>query len=197
MACVCATMLVLSCVRQLLVHQQQHIQHEPESADNIQYAHTCFQLLLVLCCQHAASQVWTYLFIFVFFSVYVVCCCCCCCIVTGVIVNAELPPDKRPKLQGAAFNGPPTRVLVLRNMVGPGEVDEDLEEEVRHPHTRAHIQAHAVHLSPLLAPALALAHIVVWPSSVQCTVFSGRRLLLLLPAARLATSSQSTGMWRT
>lgn len=48
----------------------------------------------------------------------------------GVIVNAELPPDKRPRLQGAAFNGPPTQVLVLRNMVGPGEVDEDLEEEV-------------------------------------------------------------------
>lgn len=48
----------------------------------------------------------------------------------GVIVNADLPADKRPRLQGAAFNGPPTRVLVLRNMVGPGEVDEDLEEEV-------------------------------------------------------------------
>lgn len=49
----------------------------------------------------------------------------------GVIVNADQPADKRPRLQGAAFNGPPTRVLVLRNMVGPGEVDEDLEEEVR------------------------------------------------------------------
>lgn len=32
---------------------------------------------------------------------------------------------------GAVFNGPPTRILVLRNMVGPGEVDEELEEEVR------------------------------------------------------------------
>jgi len=53
-----------------------------------------------------------------------------CVVVAGVIVNAELPPDKRPRLQGAAFNGPPTQVLVLRNMVGPGEVDEDLEEEV-------------------------------------------------------------------
>lgn len=49
---------------------------------------------------------------------------------TGVIINADQPADKRPRLQGAAFNGPPTRVLVLRNMVGPGEVDEDLEEEV-------------------------------------------------------------------
>jgi splicing factor 45 len=48
----------------------------------------------------------------------------------GVIVNADQPADKRPRLQGAAFNGPPTRILVLRNMVGPGEVDEDLEEEV-------------------------------------------------------------------
>jgi splicing factor 45 len=47
-----------------------------------------------------------------------------------VIVNADQPADKRPRLQGAAFNGPPTRILVLRNMVGPGEVDEDLEEEV-------------------------------------------------------------------
>lgn len=48
----------------------------------------------------------------------------------GVIINADQPADKKPRLQGAAFNGPPTRVLVLRNMVGPGEVDEDLEEEV-------------------------------------------------------------------
>lgn len=55
------------------------------------------------------------------------------CLCSGVIVNADLPADKRPRLQGAAFNGPPTRVLVLRNMVGPGEVDEDLEEEVRLP----------------------------------------------------------------
>lgn len=54
----------------------------------------------------------------------------CVLVVAGVIVNAELPPDKRPRLQGAAFNGPPTQILVLRNMVGPGEVDEDLEEEV-------------------------------------------------------------------
>jgi hypothetical protein len=51
---------------------------------------------------------------------------------TGVIVNADQPADKRPKLQGAAFKGTPTRILLLRNMVGPGEVDEDLEEEVRH-----------------------------------------------------------------
>jgi hypothetical protein len=55
-----------------------------------------------------------------------------CCMLrpAGVIVNADLPAEKRPRLQGAAFNGPPTRILVLRNMVGPGEVDEDLEEEV-------------------------------------------------------------------
>lgn len=63
------------------------------------------------------------------------CCVVLCCAVplllsTGVIINADQPADKRPRLQGAAFNGPPTRVLVLRNMVGPGEVDEDLEEEV-------------------------------------------------------------------
>lgn len=39
------------------------------------------------------------------------------------------PPEKKPR-QGAALVGTPSRVLVLRNMVGPGEVDEDLEEEV-------------------------------------------------------------------
>jgi len=30
----------------------------------------------------------------------------------------------------APITGPPTRVLLLRNMIGPGEVDEDLEDEV-------------------------------------------------------------------
>jgi hypothetical protein len=33
-------------------------------------------------------------------------------------------------LRRSAFAGKPTRVLLLRNMVGPGEVDDDLEEEV-------------------------------------------------------------------
>lgn len=64
----------------------------------------------------------------------VMCCVVLCCAVpllsTGVIRNADQPADKKPRLQGAAFNGPPTRILVLRNLVGPGEVDEDLEEEV-------------------------------------------------------------------
>ncbi|CAL5412570.1 unnamed protein product [Camellia sinensis] len=47
----------------------------------------------------------------------------------GVIVNAsENKPEK--KLKSVNFNGPPTRVLLLRNMVGPGEVDDELEEEV-------------------------------------------------------------------
>jgi splicing factor 45 len=48
----------------------------------------------------------------------------------GVIVNAEQPGDKRAR-PGSQFVGVPCRVVVLRNMVGPGEVDEDLEEEVR------------------------------------------------------------------
>jgi len=30
-----------------------------------------------------------------------------------------------------AFQGAPTRVILLRNMVGPGDVDDDLEDEVR------------------------------------------------------------------
>ncbi|KAF8408784.1 hypothetical protein HHK36_004853 [Tetracentron sinense] len=47
----------------------------------------------------------------------------------GVIVNAsESKTEKKPK--SANFNGPPTRVLLLTNMVGPGEVDDELEDEV-------------------------------------------------------------------
>ncbi|KAJ6949856.1 hypothetical protein NC651_003742 [Populus alba x Populus x berolinensis] len=44
----------------------------------------------------------------------------------GVIVNAS-----EKKVKSVNFNGtPPTRVLLLRNMVGPGEVDDELEDEV-------------------------------------------------------------------
>ncbi|CAH1429878.1 unnamed protein product [Lactuca virosa] len=49
----------------------------------------------------------------------------------GVIVNASEPkqqPEKKAK--GVSINGVPTRVVLLRNMVGPGEVDDDLETEV-------------------------------------------------------------------
>ncbi|KAL6206530.1 hypothetical protein ACLB2K_023778 [Fragaria x ananassa] len=47
----------------------------------------------------------------------------------GVIVNAsETKPEKKAK--GVNLNGPPTRVLLLRNMVGPGQVDDELEDEV-------------------------------------------------------------------
>ncbi|CAM8929995.1 hypothetical protein QQ045_021960 [Rhodiola kirilowii] len=49
----------------------------------------------------------------------------------GVIVNASESNSKQEKkVKGVSFNGPPTRVLLLRNMVGPGEVDDDLEDEV-------------------------------------------------------------------
>lgn len=53
----------------------------------------------------------------------------------GVIVNAsetkqqQQQQDKKVK-SVVSFNGPPTRVLLLRNMVGPGEVDDELEDEV-------------------------------------------------------------------
>lgn len=47
----------------------------------------------------------------------------------GVIVNAsEARPEK--KIKSANITAPPTKVLLLRNMVGPGEVDDELEDEV-------------------------------------------------------------------
>ncbi|KAK9904335.1 hypothetical protein WJX75_009485 [Coccomyxa subellipsoidea] len=51
---------------------------------------------------------------------------------SGVIVNASSSgahQDKRPRV-GTSFQGSPSRVVLLRNMVGPGEVDEELEDEI-------------------------------------------------------------------
>ncbi|KAL1359393.1 hypothetical protein HN51_004711 [Arachis hypogaea] len=50
----------------------------------------------------------------------------------GVIVNASENSSNKPekKVKSVNFHGVPTRVLLLRNMVGPGEVDDELEEEV-------------------------------------------------------------------
>ncbi|KAJ4980621.1 hypothetical protein NE237_031458 [Protea cynaroides] len=45
----------------------------------------------------------------------------------GVIVNAS---ESKAEKKSVNFHGIPTRVLLLRNMVGPGEVDDDLEDEV-------------------------------------------------------------------
>ncbi|CAM0913496.1 unnamed protein product [Alopecurus aequalis] len=45
----------------------------------------------------------------------------------GVIVD-ESKQEKKPK--SVIFDGQPTRVLLLRNMIGPGEVDDELEDEV-------------------------------------------------------------------
>lgn len=48
----------------------------------------------------------------------------------GVIVNASEKQEKEKKVKSVNINGTPTRVVLLRNMVGPGEVDDDLEGEV-------------------------------------------------------------------
>ncbi|KAK1425611.1 hypothetical protein QVD17_20965 [Tagetes erecta] len=51
----------------------------------------------------------------------------------GVIVNASEQSEKKTRASGSvgvSINGVPTRVVLLRNMVGPGEVDDDLEAEV-------------------------------------------------------------------
>lgn len=49
----------------------------------------------------------------------------------GVIVNASEKKQLDKKLvKGVSISGQPTRVVLLRNMVGPGEVDDDLETEV-------------------------------------------------------------------
>ncbi|KAL1205067.1 DNA-damage-repair/toleration protein [Cardamine amara subsp. amara] len=49
----------------------------------------------------------------------------------GVIVNAsENKSLVEKKVKSVNINGEPTRVLLLRNMVGPGEVDDELEDEV-------------------------------------------------------------------
>ncbi|KFK44859.1 hypothetical protein AALP_AA1G311800 [Arabis alpina] len=48
----------------------------------------------------------------------------------GVIVNASEIKSAEKKVKSVSINGEPTRVLLLRNMVGPGEVDDELEDEV-------------------------------------------------------------------
>lgn len=46
-----------------------------------------------------------------------------------VIICRPRSPPSLP--QTVSLTSPPTRILLMRNMVGPGEVDEELEEEAR------------------------------------------------------------------
>ncbi|VYS47602.1 unnamed protein product [Arabidopsis thaliana] len=51
----------------------------------------------------------------------------------GVIVNAsenKSSSAEKKVVKSVNINGEPTRVLLLRNMVGPGQVDDELEDEV-------------------------------------------------------------------
>ncbi|KAJ7537283.1 hypothetical protein O6H91_12G106400 [Diphasiastrum complanatum] len=49
----------------------------------------------------------------------------------GVIINAgEAKSTDKKQKTGVSLSGTPTRVVLLRNMVGPGEVDDELEDEV-------------------------------------------------------------------
>ncbi|KAH8938725.1 hypothetical protein BDL97_16G099300 [Sphagnum fallax] len=48
---------------------------------------------------------------------------------TAAPASMAMEKKQIPK-QGVSISSPPTRVVLLRNMVGPGEVDSDLEDEV-------------------------------------------------------------------
>merc|ERR1719502_1863038 len=57
-------------------------------------------------------------------------------VATGVIVEGKRAAPAQPvgqpepkQVKATTFNRPPTRVLLLNNLVGAGEVDEDLEGE--------------------------------------------------------------------
>eukprot|EP01023_Acetabularia_acetabulum_P036217 TRINITY_DN3424_c5_g1_i1.p1 TRINITY_DN3424_c5_g1~~TRINITY_DN3424_c5_g1_i1.p1 ORF type:complete len:350 (-),score=79.77 TRINITY_DN3424_c5_g1_i1:397-1446(-) len=60
---------------------------------------------------------------------------------SGIIVNAEsqlshnggdeiAKPEPKKQKKGVMFQGNPTRILCIRNMVGAGEIDDQLEDEV-------------------------------------------------------------------
>ncbi|KAF8822269.1 G-patch domain-containing protein [Cardiosporidium cionae] len=111
---------------------------------------------------------------------------------TGVIVqgtfpqkNDGAPTDSNPPvIQATQFNRPPTRVVLLNNLVGAGDVDEDLQEEIQDEASKfGNLLKVKIFEAQNIADDQAVRIFCVYESSVQATkalvamngrVFGGR-----------------------